>query len=69
MNFKLTFDYKDWKDIKEMINSLKTLSDEKFLRSLMLSADNSKTKTNLLKPPVIEYTWGDDKLDVFIYLE
>lgn len=69
MTFKLTFDYQDWKDTSEMINSLKTFSDEEFLRTLILTNDNFDGSINPLKKPVVVYEWGKDSLEVFIHLD
>ncbi len=64
MAFELLFDYDDWKNTQDMVNSLKTFSDEKFLRTLALS---TQTETNILSKPIINYNWGEQQLKVIIY--
>jgi len=67
MAFELLFDYDDWKNTQDMINSLKTFSDEKFLRTLALSTQTKQTETNILSKPIINYNWGEEQLKVIIY--
>ena len=67
MAFELIFDYDDWKNTQDMINSLKTFSDEKFLRTLALSTQTQQTETNILSKPIINYNWGKEQLKVIIY--
>jgi hypothetical protein len=67
MAFELIFDYDDWKNTQDMINSLKTFSDEKFLRTLALSTQTQQTETNILSKPIINYNWGEEQLKVIIY--
>jgi hypothetical protein len=67
MAFELIFDYDDWKNTQDMINSLKTFSDDKFLRTLALSADEKDDTINKLAKPSIIYNWGEQQLKVMIY--
>ena len=67
MALELTFDYQDWKDTKEMVNTLKTFSDEKFLRTLALTGKMDSQELINSSTPIIKYDWGTEQLKVLIY--
>ena len=67
MALELTFDYQDWKDTKEMVNTLKTFSDEKFLRTLALTGKIDSKELQNSSTPIIKYDWGTEQLKVLIY--
>jgi fructoselysine-6-P-deglycase FrlB-like protein len=67
MALELTFDYQDWKDTKEMVNTLKTFSDEKFLRTLALTGKMDSQELKNSSTPIIKYEWGKEQLKVLIY--
>ena len=67
MALELTFDYQDWKDTKEMVNTLKTFSDEKFLRTLVLTGKMDSQELINSSTPIIKYDWGKEQLKVLIY--
>ena len=67
MALELTFDYQDWKDTKEMVNTLKTFSDEKFLRTLALTGKMDSQESINSSTPIIKYDWGTEQLKVLIY--
>ena len=67
MAFELLFDYDDWKNTQDMINSLKTFSDEKFLRTLALTGKMDSQELINSSTPIIKYDWGTEQLKVLIY--
>jgi hypothetical protein len=67
MALELTFDYQDWKDTKEMVNTLKTFSNEKFLRTLALTGKMDSQELINSSTPIIKYEWGKEQLKVLIY--
>ena len=67
MALELTFDYQDWKDTEEMVNTLKTFSDEKFLRTLVLTGKIDSQELQNSSTPIIKYDWGKEQLKVLIY--
>jgi fructoselysine-6-P-deglycase FrlB-like protein len=67
MALKLIFDYQDWKDTEDMVNTLKTFSDEKFLRTLALTGKMDSQELINSSTPIIKYDWGTEQLKVLIY--
>ena len=67
MAIELVFDYQDWKDTKDMVNTLKTFSDEKFLRTLVLTGKMDSQELINSSTPIIKYDWGTEQLKVLIY--
>ena len=67
MAIELVFDYQDWKDTKDMVNTLKTFSDEKFLRTLALTGKMDSQELKKSSTPIIKYDWGKEQLKVLIY--
>jgi len=67
MAIELVFDYQDWKDTKDMVNTLKTFSDEKFLRTLALTGKMDSQELINSSTPTIKYDWGKEQLKVLIY--
>jgi fructoselysine-6-P-deglycase FrlB-like protein len=67
MAIELVFDYQDWKDTEDMVNTLKTFSDEKFLRTLALTGKMDSQELINSSTPIIKYDWGTEQLTVLIY--
>ena len=67
MPIELVFDYQDWKNTKDMVNSLKTFSDEKFLRTLELTGKIDSQELKNSSTPIIKYEWGKEQLKILIY--
>ena len=67
MAIELVFDYQDWKDTEDMVNTLKTFSDEKFLRTLVLTGKMDSQELQNSSTTIIKYDWGTEQLKVLIY--
>jgi hypothetical protein len=50
-----------------MVNTLKTFSDEKFLRTLALTGKMDSQELKNSSTPIIKYEWGKEQLKVLIY--
>jgi hypothetical protein len=50
-----------------MVNTLKTFSDEKFLRTLALTGKMDSQELINSSTPIIKYDWGKEQLKVLIY--
>jgi len=61
--FKFTYDFDDFESTKDFVNSIKHISDDKFLKQIYLMAYGSKySYVEPYKTPKVNYKWESDRL-------
>ncbi len=63
--FIFTFDFADYKSTKDFVNSIKHMSDDKFLKQIYLMAYGSKDSyVEPYKTPKTNYEWGPESVKI-----
>lgn len=62
-DIELVYFYKDWKSISDVIQSLKLISDDSFIKKIYDSSFNESIRKNIpYGEQNILYNWGEDAL-------
>ena len=65
---ELIYFYKDWNSVSDVIESLKSLSDNDFIRMIYESSFNDSIRNDIpFGNQIIQYCWGEKSLIVSFY--